>query len=76
MKLQDYLRRHQLSPKAFAERINVSSVTVTRYMTGARRPDWDVMSRIVDATDGAVTADDFLTVERVRRRGNPVAAVA
>jgi len=39
-------------------------------LAGARRPKWDVLARIKEATGGVVTADDFVIVERRSLRGN------
>jgi transcriptional regulator with XRE-family HTH domain len=60
MRLTDWLKKHDLPRGDFARKISVSEVTVTRYITGSRRPEWDVLQRIVEQTGGAVTADDFL----------------
>lgn len=60
MRLTDWLKKHDLPRGDFARKISVSEVTVTRYITGSRRPEWDVLQRIVEQTSGAVTADDFL----------------
>jgi len=60
MKLTDYLAGHNISDADFAASIGVSRQSVHRYKTGDRAPEWPVLAKIRDATDGAVTADDFL----------------
>lgn len=60
MQLRDYLTSKDVTPAQFADRIGVSLVTVNRYLAGTRRPEWHVLGRIVKATDGLVTANDFL----------------
>ena len=39
--------------------IGVSGVTVSRYETGGRIPEHDVMVQIATVTNGAVTPNDF-----------------
>ena len=60
MKLGNYLSKHQLSLATFASRIGAHKTTVFHYVHGSRWPRVDMMRRIVAATDGAVTPDDFL----------------
>jgi DNA-binding transcriptional regulator YdaS (Cro superfamily) len=51
----------------FAARIGVQPSMITDYCEGRTWPSRDVMERIVAATDGAVTPNDFLMVpEKVR----------
>lgn len=61
MILSDYLNQHDVSDRAFAERIGVSRQALHRYRTGKRTPKPPVMKRIREATGGAVTADDFIS---------------
>jgi len=70
MTLSDYLKRHKISVSQFARRIGVDQDSVYRYLDGTRRPDWrKVLPRIVEATEGQVTADSFLArrCQSVRR---------
>lgn len=60
MKLTDYLASQSISDADFANVIGVSRQAVHRYKTGERAPEWPVLAKIRDATDGAVTPDDFL----------------
>lgn len=60
MKLADYLSQAEIKPSAFAERLGVTRQTLWRYMSGDRRPEWDVLERIRAETDGQVTPNDFL----------------
>ena len=73
MKLRDYLSSHGLTTADFAEVIGVSQASVSRYASGARRPEWTVLGRIVMATNGRVTANDFMVDEEELKaisRGN------
>ncbi|MBA9067461.1 transcriptional regulator with XRE-family HTH domain [Methylobacterium sp. RAS18] len=66
MRLADYLHKAEIKPSAFAERLGVTRQTLWRYMSGDRRPEWDVLERICAETEGQVSPNDFLD--------NPVAA--
>ena len=59
MKLDTYLRQHDLSAAEFGRRVRVSRSAVIRWISGARLPDRDSMHRIVAATAGAVQPNDF-----------------
>ena len=60
MKLSDYLRDRDIDTASFAEAIGVSQAAVSRYANGLRFPRPKVMERIVKATRGKVTANDFM----------------
>lgn len=60
MKLATYLAAQEVKDAVFAERIGVTRMTLWRYKSGDRRPEWDVLERIVQATGGQVTPNDFL----------------
>ena len=65
MKLSEWLRSNDVSPADFAGRVGVHRSTVGRWIDprSDAKPDWDVLPRIIEATDGAVTANDFLDGE-------------
>lgn len=58
-KLRDYLVRENLTLEEFGERIGRTGASVSRYVTGHRRPSWPTMNRIIRATNGEITANDF-----------------
>ena len=60
MRLADWLTANDTSDAAFAAPIGVTRQTVARYKSGDRRPEGDVLERIVQVTDGRVTPNDFL----------------
>lgn len=60
MTLSDYLRERKETHEAFARRLGVHAVTVSKWTSGAMRPSWPKMEAIARATDGAVTAADFM----------------
>ncbi|MBP2299629.1 XRE family transcriptional regulator [Azospirillum picis] len=59
MTLDDWLTRTATKEEAFAALIGTSQAAVNRYRRGRRVPRPLVMARIVAATAGAVTANDF-----------------
>lgn len=60
MKLAVWLNENDVSDSSFAATIGVSRQALFRYRTGERTPRGEVMARIRAATDGMVTADDFM----------------
>lgn len=59
MTLEQYLIKKKISSSKFAEMIDVSRMTVDRYVTGDRIPKKDVMLKIKKATHGKVQPNDF-----------------
>lgn len=67
MKLKTYLAAHGLSNAAFAAKVGVSTETVRLWLRQPdRMPQGRFMARIIEATDGAVSALDFLDPAFVR----------
>jgi DNA-binding transcriptional regulator YdaS (Cro superfamily) len=60
MKLGTYLTLHKIKQGDFAKLIGVSQVQIHRYCRGARIPRAVHVARIVAATGGAVTLEDFV----------------
>ena len=65
--LADYLQEQSISTEDFAKRVKVDPISVGRYLRGERRPNWEVMRRIVKETDGSVTPNDFMEVKGKKR---------
>lgn len=63
MKLDRYLTTHHLSHEDFAALIGTTARSVARYARGERIPRSDEMQRIIAATAGGVTPNDFYGVE-------------
>lgn len=59
MNLASYLEQNNLTATVFAQRIGVAIATVTRAARGEIMPSPETMRRIIDATDGQVTPNDF-----------------
>jgi transcriptional regulator with XRE-family HTH domain len=61
MKLDDYLREHGLTSAQFAEKAGLmGKQNVHNYRHGHRFPTSKNLRRIREATNGAVTAEDFV----------------
>lgn len=73
MHLRDYLAQHGLTHEAFARQIQVTTSAVTKLVAGTR-PSWPTMERIVAATGGAVTPNDFLPAPPATTPADQVAA--
>lgn len=65
MNLATYLRQQKETREAFAARVGVHPITVTRWVTGSLRPGWDKLAVIERITAGEVTAQDFVPKEPV-----------
>jgi predicted transcriptional regulator len=61
MRLAEYLSETGLTRAEFALQIGVKQFSVTRYLNG-RVPEPSVMCKIIEATDGKVSANDFFAV--------------
>lgn len=61
MTLSEFLSERGLTDERFAQSVGVSRTTVLRWRNGLI-PERETMSRIVEATDGEVTPNDFYGV--------------
>ncbi len=76
MKLSDWLDEKKEPRATFARRVGVHPITVTKWCSGIWIPRADALDRIHAATDGAVTANDFLAAVLERRREADAAEAA
>lgn len=58
MQLREYLKKEKITQEQFAEMIGVTQGIVTRWCRGAI-PRIELMTKILVATQGKVTANDF-----------------
>lgn len=63
MTVDEWLRTNDVTEAEFAERIGSSQAAVNRYRKG-RIPEPRVMRRILTATAGAVTPNDFYGLQK------------
>ena len=63
MELKTFLRLIKKSQRAFAKSIDVSPVSLARYLNGNRFPEKKVLKKIAKSSDNIVTADDFLFLQ-------------
>lgn len=63
MRLKEWIISEKLSVAAAARRFGISGVnpgrTLDRIMSGSRQPDADMVARILQATNGEVSASDM-----------------
>ena len=59
MILKEYLKFCGVTNKDFAKRIGISPVSLSRYISGERLPEKEIILKISSLTDGAVNPDDF-----------------
>ncbi len=60
MKLHDYLKDCGISDAEFGSLVEASEDAVRKWKYGQRMPRPQVLARIREVTNGAVTANDFL----------------
>lgn len=60
MKLDTYLNENDLTETDFGRRIGLSQSQVNRIRNDKSWPSKGIMERIASATNGAVTANDFV----------------
>lgn len=64
MKLADWLKEREMSQAAFARKAGVSQGAIARFVLGMRTPNKAMMRKILDATEGRVTPNDFHDMDR------------
>ncbi len=68
MTLEDYLASKGLTQEEFALSIGISQSTVSRLSSGTGNASLALLKDIFEATRGAVTPNDFLPQEPIRKR--------
>lgn len=63
MKLSAYLSQHKIDERIFGESLGVSEFAVRKWRYGQRTPSVEVIHRISEITDGAVSFHDWLPEE-------------
>ena len=63
MHLSNYMAERNLSDDAVASAIGRSRVTVSRIRRRKVRPDWETIEALREFSAGAITADDFASLE-------------
>lgn len=58
-KLAEYIAANTKTVSAFAAQIGVNTSAITRVLKGERRPSYDLMVKISEATGGAVSLNDI-----------------
>ena len=59
MTLEQYLRTNGITDAAFGATAGLSQAQVSRIKRGVSMPSWEAIGKIMKATDGEVTANDF-----------------
>jgi hypothetical protein len=72
MKLSAFLESRKINPAAFAAGTGLARQAVHRYIAGERIPDKSAMAKIVAATEGEVTPNDFYGAEPSPQTGGVV----
>ncbi len=59
MNLKQFLKLKKISNADFAKNLNISPISLSRYIGGQRLPEKNILLKINDLTDGLVTPNDF-----------------
>ena len=59
MKLKDYLKFKKITNKTFSRLLKVSPVSLSRYLSGNRFPEKEILVKIYNLTEGLVSPNDF-----------------
>ena len=59
MNLKQFLKLKKISNADFAKNLNISTISLSRYIGGQRLPEKNILLKINDLTDGLVTPNDF-----------------
>lgn len=63
MDLKTWRKNNRVTQSALADQLGVTILTVSRWETGARQPDFATMRKINTITEGQVTPNDLVGVE-------------
>ena len=68
MKLKKYIKFKKTSNLDFAKKISVSPVSLSRYISGDRFPEKQILIKIFKETEGLVTPNDFVFSENEKNK--------
>ena len=63
MTLDEYLKGHAITEQQLAAATGCSQATINRVRNGKQRPSLDLLESVARATNGAVTPNDFISLE-------------
>lgn len=72
MDLEKYLSDNKIEIPEFATKIGTTNEAVYQYLKRVRRPRADIMSRIMEATNQQVTANDFYRLTPIQLHNNGI----
>lgn len=59
MNLETYLSSTGMTQQIFAEKLGVKQSAISQWISGKRTPKRQMLPKIIEATDGKVTPNDF-----------------
>ena len=68
MKLSDWTQLNDIKPAQLAAMLGTSYPAAYRYMHEGRVPEYGVMLKIYELTDGGVTPNDFILPTKGKRK--------
>ena len=67
MTLSEFLTSRSMTDGQFADLVLMDRTTISRLRRGKLAPSFELLSKIAQATDGAVTPNDFLSSRDAQR---------
>ena len=64
MRLKAYLKLNKITNKQFSKELGISPVSLSRYISGERIPEKDIVLKILKQTDGSVSPNDFYYLKK------------
>ena len=64
MRLKEYLKLNKITNKQFSKELGISPVSLSRYISGERIPEKDIVLKILKQTDGSVSPNDFYYLKK------------
>lgn len=71
MQLKEYIKSNNLQFEGFAKGIGISPTSFFNYLSGIRRVPLEIAARIIKYTDGKVTIEDLIELQKNRRGAMP-----
>lgn len=57
------MQKHGKDDDWVAAQIGFTRATISRTRRGVTKPSWELVAKLIELTDGKVTADDYLPTE-------------
>ena len=70
MNLRTFLNTYKITQKIFSRKLGISPISLSRYLSGERFQEKQILEKIYSLTDGIVTANDFINTKNEEKKIN------